>query len=216
MQLDGLKVAVLVTDGYEPSELTEPVAALRDAGADVTIVSDHDGTDPRKDRCRHRHRGPHPRHRTGRRLRRAAASRAASRTPTPCARTSAAWPSSAIRRCRQADRRDLPRPVDAGRGRCRPRPPRDLVSVAEDGPAQRRRRVGRRGGRRRPGARHQPNAEGPPGLQRQDARGVRRGHPRASREPKASGPSASAQRARTRVDSRLRAGSASSTRTAGP
>jgi protease I len=43
MQLDGLKVAVLVTDGYEPSELTEPVAALRGAGADVTIVSDHDG-----------------------------------------------------------------------------------------------------------------------------------------------------------------------------
>jgi protease I len=44
MQLDGLKVAVLVTDGYEPSELTEPVIALTDAGADVTIVSDHHGT----------------------------------------------------------------------------------------------------------------------------------------------------------------------------
>ena len=44
MHLDGLKVAVLVTDGYEPSELTDPVAALRDAGANVTIVSDHDGT----------------------------------------------------------------------------------------------------------------------------------------------------------------------------
>ena len=43
MHLDGLKVAVLVTDGYEPSELTEPTSALRDAGADVTIVSDHDG-----------------------------------------------------------------------------------------------------------------------------------------------------------------------------
>jgi protease I len=44
MQLDGLKVAALLTDGYEPSELTEPVKALREAGADVTIVSDHDGT----------------------------------------------------------------------------------------------------------------------------------------------------------------------------
>lgn len=44
MQLDGLKVAVLVTDGYEPSELTEPVRALREAGAEPTIVSDHDGT----------------------------------------------------------------------------------------------------------------------------------------------------------------------------
>ncbi len=44
MNLDGLKVAVLVTDGYEPSELTEPVAALRDAGASTTIISNHDGT----------------------------------------------------------------------------------------------------------------------------------------------------------------------------
>ena len=44
MHLDGLKVAVLVTDGYEPSELTEPIAALRDASAEVAIVSDHDGT----------------------------------------------------------------------------------------------------------------------------------------------------------------------------
>ena len=43
MQLDGLKVAVLVTDGYEPSELTEPVRALREAGAEPTIVSNHDG-----------------------------------------------------------------------------------------------------------------------------------------------------------------------------
>ena len=43
MQLDGLKVAVLVTDGYEPSELTEPMRALRDAGATTTIVSNHDG-----------------------------------------------------------------------------------------------------------------------------------------------------------------------------
>ena len=43
MQLDGMKVAVLVTDGYEPSELTEPILALRAAGAEPTIVSDHDG-----------------------------------------------------------------------------------------------------------------------------------------------------------------------------
>jgi len=43
MQLDGLKVAVLVTDGYEPSELTEPTRSLREAGAEVTIVSNHDG-----------------------------------------------------------------------------------------------------------------------------------------------------------------------------
>ena len=33
------KVAVLATDGFEEVELTEPVKALRDAGAEVTIVS---------------------------------------------------------------------------------------------------------------------------------------------------------------------------------
>jgi protease I len=43
MHLDGLKVAVLVTDGYEPSELTEPMRALTDAAAKPAIVSDHDG-----------------------------------------------------------------------------------------------------------------------------------------------------------------------------
>ena len=43
MHLDGLKVAVLVTDGFEPSELTEPMRALREAGAEPTIVSNHDG-----------------------------------------------------------------------------------------------------------------------------------------------------------------------------
>src|SRR5262245_55859651 len=37
--LSGFRVAVLVTDGFEESELTEPVKALKDAGAIVTIVS---------------------------------------------------------------------------------------------------------------------------------------------------------------------------------
>ena len=44
MKLDGLKVATMLTDGYEPSELTEPMRALREAGAEVTIISNHDGT----------------------------------------------------------------------------------------------------------------------------------------------------------------------------
>ena len=38
-QLTGYRVAVLATDGFEESELTEPVKALRAAGAAVTIVS---------------------------------------------------------------------------------------------------------------------------------------------------------------------------------
>jgi protease I len=37
--LTDFRVAVLATDGFEESELMEPVKALRDAGAQVTIVS---------------------------------------------------------------------------------------------------------------------------------------------------------------------------------
>jgi protease I len=36
--LSGLRVAVLATDGFEEAELTEPVKALKDAGAQVTIL----------------------------------------------------------------------------------------------------------------------------------------------------------------------------------
>ena len=42
-KLDGLRVAALVTDGFEDSELTEPVRALREAGAEVRIVSPKPG-----------------------------------------------------------------------------------------------------------------------------------------------------------------------------
>ena len=38
-KLTDFRVAVLATDGFEESELTEPVKALRDAGALVSIVS---------------------------------------------------------------------------------------------------------------------------------------------------------------------------------
>ena len=38
-KLTDFRVAVLATDGFEDSELTEPVKALRDAGAQVTILS---------------------------------------------------------------------------------------------------------------------------------------------------------------------------------
>ncbi len=37
--LSDFRVAVLATDGFEESELIEPVQALKDAGAEVTIVS---------------------------------------------------------------------------------------------------------------------------------------------------------------------------------
>ena len=37
--INGLKIAILATDGFEQVELTEPQKALRDAGATVTVVS---------------------------------------------------------------------------------------------------------------------------------------------------------------------------------
>lgn len=41
--LKGRRIAVLATDGFEQSELTEPVKALKEAGADVEVVSPKDG-----------------------------------------------------------------------------------------------------------------------------------------------------------------------------
>ena len=37
--ISGLKIAILVTDGFEQVELTEPRKALDEAGADTSIVS---------------------------------------------------------------------------------------------------------------------------------------------------------------------------------
>lgn len=42
-ELNGLSVAVLATDGVEQVELTEPVRALKEAGAQVMVVSPKDG-----------------------------------------------------------------------------------------------------------------------------------------------------------------------------
>lgn len=37
-KLKGLKIAVFIASGFEDAELSEPVAALRDAGAGVTLI----------------------------------------------------------------------------------------------------------------------------------------------------------------------------------
>src|SRR5438874_13387282 len=41
--LDGMKVAILVTDGFEQVELTEPKKALEQAGATTKILSPKSG-----------------------------------------------------------------------------------------------------------------------------------------------------------------------------
>lgn len=43
-RIDGRRIAVLVTDGVEQSELEAPLGALRDAGAEAEIVSLANGT----------------------------------------------------------------------------------------------------------------------------------------------------------------------------
>ena len=42
--LENKKVAVLATDGFEQSELEQPVQALKEAGAEVNIISLKPGT----------------------------------------------------------------------------------------------------------------------------------------------------------------------------
>ena len=39
MQLDGKHIALIATDEFEDSELTQPLDALRETGAEVTVVS---------------------------------------------------------------------------------------------------------------------------------------------------------------------------------
>lgn len=43
-KLDGLKIAILATDGFEQSELLEPRKALQEAGATTEVVSPKRGT----------------------------------------------------------------------------------------------------------------------------------------------------------------------------
>src|SRR5829696_6996216 len=83
-----------------------------------------------------------------------------------------------VLRAGQARGGDLPRPVDADRGRRRRWPQAHLLAVAADRPAQRGSGVGRRGGRGRPGPRHLAQAGRPRGVLRQGGRGDLRGRAR--------------------------------------
>ncbi len=47
-ELDGMRVAILATDGFELSELTEPKRAIEEAGADVDILAPAKSSPSRK------------------------------------------------------------------------------------------------------------------------------------------------------------------------
>ena len=42
--LDGMRVAIIVADAFEQTEMTEPKKALEEAGAQTTIIAPHSGT----------------------------------------------------------------------------------------------------------------------------------------------------------------------------
>ena len=44
MNLSGKKIAILATNNFEDSELADPMQAIKDAGAEIIVVSDDDGT----------------------------------------------------------------------------------------------------------------------------------------------------------------------------
>ena len=142
MNLDGLKVAMLVDDGFEQVELVEPRNALDEAGAETRIVSpkgervrgwnftdwgDEFPVDVALDRT-------HP----GRFRRAAAAGRRVEPRRAPDSAESRRVREVLLRR-RQAGGGDLPRPLDGHRGRRGARAADRLVAVAQDRPPQRRR-----------------------------------------------------------------------------
>jgi len=44
MDLNGKKIAIIATNNFEDSELADPMQAIKDAGADITVVSDTEGS----------------------------------------------------------------------------------------------------------------------------------------------------------------------------
>ena len=154
--LDGKRIAFLATDGVEQVELTEPLKAVRDAGAEVDLISLKNGE---FQGFNHLDKGDTftadkaVGRRRRRRLRRARAARAASPTPTTCASTPTPWPSSA-----PSSRPGKPVGVichgpwtlveaDVVRGRTLTSWPTLQTDLRNAGA-----RLGRRGGRRRPAA----------------------------------------------------------------
>ena len=160
----GKRIAFLMAnEGVEQVELTEPLEGGPGGRGEAETSR------PKRETCR-----PSTTSTRARRSRRTGSSatptpssttvscsRGASPTPTSCGPRGGGRVRPRLLRGRQAGRRDLPRALDADRGRRRRRAHPDLVAEPADRPAQRRRRVGRRGGPCRPGPGDQPQARRP-------------------------------------------------------
>ena len=160
-ELDGKSVAFLFTDGVEQVELTEPLKAVRKAGADVDLVSLQEGE---VQMFNHLDKGETIE------ADRAVSDVDASSYDALVIPGGVANPdrlrtdADAVRFVRDFFEQDKPIGIichgslDARRGGRGPRPHRDLVAEPPDRPAQRRRDLGRRAGRRRQRARDEPQA----------------------------------------------------------
>ena len=185
-ELTGKKIAFLAAEGVEQVELTEPWKAVQQAGGTPELLSTEDGE---VQAFNHLDKADTFT------VDRTVASASASDYDGLVLPGGVANPDflradddavafvRGVLRAGQAGRRDLPRAVDAGRGRRRPRAHADLLAVDQDRPRERGRDLGRRGGPRRRGPDELAQARRPAGLLRQDRRGVRRGQARrAGRE----------------------------------
>ena len=150
-RLEGKRIAFLATDGVEQVELTEPWKAVEQEGGTPELVSIKNGEiQGMQPHGQGRHvQGRHDGRRGGRvELRRpgAARRRGESRLPARPTRTPCGSCTTSSSRSKPVGG-DLPRPVDAGRGRRRARPDGHVVAVAADRHPERRRHLGRRAGR---------------------------------------------------------------------
>ena len=183
-ELNGKQVAVLATDGVEQVELTEPVKALKAAGATVHVVSPKSGTIQGWN-----HFDKADMHPVDQALDQA----------DPAAYEALLLPGGVINpdqlrlqpkaiafiRHFVEQRKPIAAIchgpwtlIDAGGVQG---PQGDLLALAADRPAQCRRGMGGPGGGDRPGPRHLPQAGRHPGLLEADDRGVPRGSATAAR-----------------------------------
>ena len=182
--LSGKQIAILATDGYEQSELEIPYARLREAGAKVDIVSLKSGV------IKSWHNGDWGRAMDVDHTLADSSSSDYDALVLPGGQinpdllrveTSAIafiqdfWNAGKVVAaiCHAA--------LAADRGRHRQGPQPDILPLGQDRRHQCRRQLARRRRGRRPGPRHQPQADRPREFLPQDRRGSRRRHPSSPR-----------------------------------
>ena len=170
-RLEGRRVAFLATDGVEQIELTEPWKKVQDEGGTPELISLESGE---IQGFNHLDKGDTFEVDKPRRGRRSRADYDGLVLPGGVANPDfLRADENAVRfiarllRGGQAGGGDLPRPLDARRGRRRPGTHAHLVAEPQDRHQKRRRQLGGRGGPRRLRARDEPQARRPPRLLRQ-------------------------------------------------